>query len=164
MWLHLSGLSGKFAEDAIALGSKPPLATRIARTGLGTRLESTARPNPESKIGFPYVGRTRQNKLSNRKWVHFWLVNFPLSTGMKGKFTDSDKMDSRSLSPERLERFLHSNNVCGGGLISIEPWQGTPTFSDRKYQLAKSFPRFSPLFSLRMSPGKAWNNNNNIII
>ena len=32
MWRHLSSLSGKFA-----LGSKPPLVTRIARTGLGTR-------------------------------------------------------------------------------------------------------------------------------
>ena len=31
MWRHLSSLS-------IALGSKPPLVTRIARTGLGTRL------------------------------------------------------------------------------------------------------------------------------
>ena len=38
MWRHLSSLSGKFA---IALGSKPPLVTRIARTGLGTRLERT---------------------------------------------------------------------------------------------------------------------------
>ena len=35
MWRHLSSLSEKFA---IVLGSKPPLVTRIARTGLGTRL------------------------------------------------------------------------------------------------------------------------------
>ena len=32
MWRHLSSLSGKFA-----LGSNPPLVTRIARTGLGKR-------------------------------------------------------------------------------------------------------------------------------
>ena len=31
-WRHLSSLSGKFAEDA--LGSKTPLVTQIARTGL----------------------------------------------------------------------------------------------------------------------------------
>ena len=36
MWRHLSSLSGKFA-----LGSKPPLVTRIARTGLGTRQART---------------------------------------------------------------------------------------------------------------------------
>ena len=35
-WRHLSSLSEKFAEDA--LGSKTPLVTQIARTGLGTRL------------------------------------------------------------------------------------------------------------------------------
>ena len=39
MWRHLSSLSGKSRTPrAIALGSKPPLVTRIARTGLGTRL------------------------------------------------------------------------------------------------------------------------------
>ena len=37
MWRHLSSLSGKLSK--IALGSRPPLVTRIARTGLGTRLQ-----------------------------------------------------------------------------------------------------------------------------
>ena len=37
MWRHPSSLSGKFAR-AIALGSKPPPVTWIARSGLCTRL------------------------------------------------------------------------------------------------------------------------------
>ena len=38
MWHRLSSLSGKIRQGAVALGSKPSLVTRIARTGLGTRL------------------------------------------------------------------------------------------------------------------------------
>ena len=41
----------------------------------------------------------------------FLIGKFFLSTVMKGKFTDSDKMDSRPLSPERLERFVHGKII-----------------------------------------------------
>ena len=53
MWRHLSSLSGKFT---IALGSKPPLVTRIARTGLGTRLSLSR--------------ETSQAARSEKKWLY----------------------------------------------------------------------------------------------
>ena len=75
MWRHLSSLSGKFAYpivmhqlciilSPIALGSKPPLVTRIARTGLGTRLVPmvflpSAKPAGSCREGYAgYPGRS----------------------------------------------------------------------------------------------------------
>ena len=56
MCRHLSSLSRKFAEDELALGSKASLVTRIARTGLGTRLGKLKRRQLQQGYGLTSQG------------------------------------------------------------------------------------------------------------
>ena len=60
MWRHLSSLSGKFA---IALGSKPPLVTRIARTGLGRRLCKFLYAQPKADTWMGKYSGPRYNEI-----------------------------------------------------------------------------------------------------
>ena len=63
MWRHLSSLSGKFA-----LGSKPSLVTRIAQTGLGTRLVKSSTAALKILLSFRFTNSARKQHVISTAW------------------------------------------------------------------------------------------------